>query len=1073
MIQAAVLLFFFSCVALLYCSNLTQRRTCRHMGLRVFSKAAVTIYVLFYTALQVNAQKPAPPVLPVVIQKGHVIYNADSVSGDKVPDFSYCGYKASEQDIPVVAIKAVVPLVKGDATATIQAAINRVAAMPLDKDGFRGAVLLQKGTYAVEGQLKITTSGIVLRGEGAQGQTVIRGKGIDRDGLVCFAGKNNCEVDKEKSILQSYVPVGARSFEVADAGEWKVGDAVMIKRPSTRDWIDALGTSEFGGGVSALGWKPGDVDLIFYRAIVAVEGNIITVDVPLTTALDAKYGGATIARYNWPGRINNAGIENLTLVSDFNSLNPKDEAHRWMAITFNSIEDAWVRQVSFKHFAGSAVFINETARRITVEDCISTQPVSEIGGQRRYTFFTRGQQNLFQRCFAAAGYHDFSVGHAATGPNAFVQCVSERPFSFSGAIGRWASGILFDVVNVDGNAIRLGNRGQDGRGAGWSAANSFLWNCTASLIECDKPPTAQNWSYGSWSEFSGKGFWTESNNHLTPRSFYYMQLAQRLGKDVSARAAILDIGAEASSSPTVEAAQVLNRQASLPVVTMKEWIIQAAKRNPISTQARDINPEPVRPAGSWSVYPPLSATGLSIKNGWLLLGTAVASGKRQSVPWWTGGVEAKALEQAKDKLAVTRFVPGRVGPGLTDELDEVVATMKDNNIVGLEHNYALWYDRRRDDHERVRRMTGEVWPPFYELPFARSGKDSAWDGLSKYDLTRYNDWYWSRLQQFALLATVNKLVLIHQNYFQHNIIEAGAHYADFPWRSANNINNTGFNEPVNYAGEKRIFYAGQFYDLSNPVRKKLHQLYIEKCLDNFKNTPNVIQLTSEEYTGPLHFVEFWLQTIANWEKSNHSKPIIGLSATKDVQDAILKNPKYAPLVDLIDIRYWYYQKDGTPYAPEGGKNLAPRQWARQIKSKGTSFDQVYRAVKEYRLQYPGKPVMYSAEGADLYGWAVFMAGGSMPVLPQNTSSSFLEAATEMQPAETGDGYVLAGKKGMIVFPKGLQNVSVDLTALTGSCQVYFVDAVSGTLLEGSTMVTGGKKLAINLPRPGSIIWIMQ
>jgi hypothetical protein len=89
-------------------------------------------------------------------------------------------------------------------------------------------------------------------------------------------------------------------------------------------------------------------------------------------------------------------------------------------------------------------------------------------------------------------------------------------------------------------------------------------------------------------------------------------------------------------------------------------------------------------------------------------------------------------------------------------------------------------------------MDGEVWPPFYELTFARSGKDTGMDGLSKYDLTKYNPFYWGRLKEFADLADHEGLLLVHQNYFQHNIIEAGAHYADFPWRTANNINNTGF-----------------------------------------------------------------------------------------------------------------------------------------------------------------------------------------------------------------------------------------------------------------------------------------
>jgi len=1041
----------------------------RFAGRYIMSTAVLSISCAAY------AQKPKPPkpILPIIVERGKVVYNADTVTGDRVPDFSYCGYKASEEDIPTVPVKMVVPLIKGDATATIQRAIDKIAAMEPDAKGFRGAVLLSKGNYEVAGQLKITVSGIVLRGFGAQGQTTITGKGVDRDGLVRFFGKDDKKVDAEKAITQTYVPVGALSFETADPTGFSVGDRVQIKRPSTQEWITTLGTEDFGGGVSALGWKPGDVDLYFDRTIVAINGNKITVDAPLTTSLDQNYGGATLAKYSWPGRIYNVGVENLTLVSDFDRSNPKDEEHRWMAVTFSNIEDAWVRQLSFKHFAGSAVFVNETAKRITVEDCISTQPVSEIGGQRRYTFFTRGQQTLFQRCFAANGYHDYSVGHAAPGPNAFVQCVAERPYSFSGAIGRWASGILFDIMEVDGNAIRLGNRGQDGRGAGWSAANSFLWNCTASLIECDKPPTAQNWSYGSWSEFAGKGFWAESNNHVSPRSFYYLQLAQRLGGDLSPRAAVLDIGGEASSSPSVAVAQQLTADASKRKITMYEWIVQAAKRNAINTDAVNAGQAAIKAQGSWSVYPPLSATGLKIDHGWLMLGREVAVGRRQSVPWWTGGVEAKALEQAKDKLSVTRFVPGRVGPGLTDEIEDVVETMKNKGVVALEHNYALWYDRRRDDHERIRRMTGEVWPPFYELPFARSGKDTAWDGLSKYDLTKYNDWYWKRLEQFAWLSSLNKLVLIHQNYFQHNIIEAGAHYADFPWRTANNINNTGFNEPVNYAGDKRIFYAQQFYDLSNPTRKKLHQLYIEKCLDNFKNTPNVIQLTSEEFTGPLHFVEFWLQTIADWEKKNQSKQITGLSTTKDVQDAILKNPKYAPAVDLIDIRYWYYQADGVPYAPEGGKNLAPRQWARQIKSKGTSFEQVYRAVKEYRLKYPGKAVMYSSEGADRFGWAILMAGGSMPVLPKGTEPEFLKAAATMQPSATAGNYVLAGKEGVIAMSNDKQSVTVDLSGYTGSYTVHFIDMASGALLPGTKAITGGKAVAVELPKPGAILWIKK
>jgi hypothetical protein len=306
-------------------------------------------------------------------------------------------------------------------------------------------------------------------------------------------------------------------------------------------------------------------------------------------------------------------------------------------------------------------------------------------------------------------------------------------------------------------------------------------------------------------------------------------------------------------------------------------------------------------------------------------------------PWWRGDIVPAEAAKAED--AITRFVPGRVGRGYTDELEEVTDRMVDQRRAVMDYHYALWYDRRRDDHQRVRRMDGNVWPPFYELPFARSGQDKAWDGLSRYDLTKYNPWYWMRLRQFADLADQKGLVLLHQNYFQHNILEAGAHWADFPWREANNINDTGFPEPPPYANDKRIFQAHLFYDANHPVRRLLHQAYIRQCLENFADNTNVIQFTSAEYTGPLGFVQFWLDTIAEWEKKTGKQVLVALSATKDVQDAILADPVRSKIVDVIDIRYWHDQADGTSYAPAGGMNLAPRQHARILKPKPSSFEQ--------------------------------------------------------------------------------------------------------------------------------------
>jgi hypothetical protein len=739
----------------------------------------------------------------------------------------------------------------------------------------------------------------------------------------------------------------------------------------------------------------------------------------------------------------------------------------------DNIIDGWVRQVNFKHFAGSAVALYENSSRITVEDCESLQPVSEIGGERRNSFFTSGQQTLFQRCYAEYGMHDFATGFCSAGPNAFVQCESKLPYGFSGGIDSWSSGVLFDIVNVDGNAISYLNRWQDGQGAGWNIANSVLWNCTAARIDCYQPPTANNWSFGSWSQFAGDGYWGESNNSIEPRSLYYAQLKERIGDAANGRTHLLNIGTEASSSPTVEVALALTKASVVPTQTLPELIDAAPLRERIDISPGDS--KTIDEIGIQKEAVIINSAPLEIVNGWIVRGGSLLSGSRISVPWWSGSARPYAVKKAA--MAITRFVPGRPGNGASDDLDDVTDSMRSRNIIGIEQNYGLWYDRRRDDHERIRRMDGDVWAPFYELPFARSGKGTAWDGLSKYDLTQYNKWYWKRLRTFADLADQKGLLLIHQNYFQHNIIEAGAHYADFPWRPANNINNTEFPELPPYAGDKRIFMAEQFYDTSNVVRRDLHKKYIRQCLDNFSVNNGVIQMIGEEFTGPLPFVQFWFNTIREWRQETGKTQLIGLAVTKDVQDAILEDARYAPLVDVIDIRYWYYQANGETYSPMGGQNLAPRQHARLLKPKSTSPAQVYRAVMEYKLRYPGKAIIYSADAFDRNGWAVLMAGGSLPNI-KIADSELLRAIATMQPRPAkntaNDQWILGNDKtGYIIYSKD-KKINADVTDATGSYQVSWVNASDGMVTKTRQTLKAGERKTLEKPAKGEwVLWLKR
>jgi hypothetical protein len=459
---------------------------------------------------------------------------------------------------------------------------------------------------------------------------------------------------------------------------------------------------------------------------------------------------------------------------------------------------------------------------------------------------------------------------------------------------------------------------------------------------------------------------------------------------------------------------------------------------------------------------------LTLKNGWLAAGGLVVTGRKYDPLWWRGNIRPE--EAPNLGPAITRFAPARDGWGLTDDLVEVADDMRARGMAVYDHHYGLWYDRRRDDHLMERRADGEVAPPFYEQPFARSGRGRAWDGLSKYDLTKFNPWYWSRLHDFARLCDERGLVLVHQNFFQHNILEAGAHWIDSPWRAANNVTASPMEPPL--VGDKRVFAAPNFYDPSATGLRRVQRAYIRQCLDAFADCSNVVQATSAEYSGPREFVEFWLDVVSEWEDEHKKDVLVALSAPKDVQDAILADEKRAERVDMIDIRYWSYTADKGLYAPRGGQNLAPRQHLRQTRQKPGGAEAIFRAVHEYKSRFPGKAVTYFADEncpSAHNGWAVLMGGGSLADLrlPEELGKDVAEMAPMEGVVEGGWCLGRAGG-GYLIYAEG--DAALNLTLPPGKYRVTWVDGKVRDVNVTEDVVEGGE---VRLERRGKAAWLWR
>lgn len=895
-----------------------------------------------------------------------------------VLDFSTAGYRGGGVALPVVrAAYAVVPS-GGDDTRFIQAAIDATAARPPDAQGFRGAVLLRPGTYHVAGQLRVNASGVVLRGEHA----TLVATGESRRTLIQVGGRDDRGLGPEIRVADA--PAGARSLGVASTDGLRPGQRVVVRRPSTRAWIAALGMTNFPGPGqykdARLDWVPGSRDLEWSRIITAVDPSrhTVTLDAPVTTALEGRFGGGTLQTVRWPGLVENVGVENLDCVCETEPSNPRDEEHAWICVAIDDAENAWVRNVRARKFVCTAVWVASRARAVTVANCTFADPVAEHAGWRRVSFYVDGQQTLVDRCTSEHGRHDFAAGQCAAGPNVFLDCRSRDAEGDAGPFESWASGVLYDGDSIAGAGLSLANIGAATQGAGWTAANSVVWNCAAaSKIWVDDPPGAPN---------------KVVVDDAVP-SLYRAQLAARLGRAVVVNPAGLG-AAGVGGSHRGDNGEAPRRAGAARAAAVDHAGVSAERfAAATSAQARsrlsgngapDQDPATIPLAPPPVPLPPRPSHPLVLEHGYFVVdGRALVGGSENSALW-----KGQLMPGRETGTSPTRWAPGRVGPHLTEDLNQLTDDMRTRHAAIYWAFPGLWYDRRRDEHSITLRDSAEVWAPFFEPPWRLSGKGRNSMGLSQYDLTRFNPWYFSRLRELADDCTAKGLVFACQVYDNHNVEEAAAHWADFAWRNANSVQDTGFPEPPRWenAAQNRHHIAGAFYDPANRERRRLHELYLRHTLDVLGDSPNVIFTLGYQFAGPLRFQQFFLDTVAAWERAHGRRVHVALQTSKAVTDAILADPARAAVVDIIDLRYWQYLPDGRLFAPDGQGKLAFRElrtaaFGRDAVMHSTP-ELVYRQVREYRDRYPDRAIIAGEAGFGVF--PVLMAGGTEPVVAEAT-----------------------------------------------------------------------------------------
>jgi hypothetical protein len=386
---------------------------------------------------------------------GALVYYSDDLTNHLI-DYSYAGYEEGGVALPTNELIATnLSAVTGDNTPNIQNAINVVGALTPNASGIRGVVLLNPGSYEMDGVLTIGKGGVILRGSGTN--TVLNFYGTPSTSISISGSSAASQVGSTYTITDSYVPLGAISFHLNSTSGLAVGTNIVVRRPWTTTWINVIGMSNL--------WTASGHQNDAERQITAINGTQVTVDMALPTPIEQKWVTGEVFAYTDGGRVQQCAVEDLSMVS-FEGGGTGDTNYPFGAtgIQLGNCKNCWVQGVAFSGYGVAVNTAPSACKWCTAQDCTYANGVNN-GTARPSAFQMGGQMGLMQRMVGLSGFEHFlQTDDEATGPNVFLNCYTTGSDFDGGPHRYWAVSLLTDnesgtVGNVHIVIITGGNNG--------------------------------------------------------------------------------------------------------------------------------------------------------------------------------------------------------------------------------------------------------------------------------------------------------------------------------------------------------------------------------------------------------------------------------------------------------------------------------------------------------------------------------------------------------------------------------------------------------------------------------------
>lgn len=344
-------------------------------------------------------------------------------SNSVLPDFSYVGYHSGEEAVPTINNYKVFNVTDfgaiPDDTISDKAAIqSAISAANLNGSGI---VFFPKGRFLVNEDVDQLTS-ILSKGS----KIIFRGSGSGPGGTELFM--KNClppanpdqmwsvpplfiftsgGADKKMGTVTNVAPVGSFELKLNDAKSLVAGDWIVLRMLNNDP---ALIKAELNPHDADKTWTylvQKGVDLKIYHQIKKIEGDVVTLNTPITYNIDPKY--------NWEiykfAHSEEVGIEDIAFVGNWKEKfihhrSWKDDSG-WTLFRFSRCVNSWMRNCRFTDCNVGAVVAQSA--NISIINC----KITGNGGHE--AICNNGSTNiLFAKLTDEASmFHSFGSSHGA------------------------------------------------------------------------------------------------------------------------------------------------------------------------------------------------------------------------------------------------------------------------------------------------------------------------------------------------------------------------------------------------------------------------------------------------------------------------------------------------------------------------------------------------------------------------------------------------------------------------------------------------------------------------------------